>query len=553
VGLGQSIANIRLPRQATLGRSDLRQTVLGNLDIKEIASQVNFYLIPESRTVGWMPIRLPARQLKVRLNHVTVTESLLDTSERCFHDVSAQYFQTIVETKIAKMGKFTLRPRKTPKEEEKYDFGEREIGLAKDHLENELLALYWQGVRRELRYILQTLKKWQEPAFAKVSFEENYAGLASGFNTFVDQVVLSSRQSASAYDHEILGQNGDALHDGERERLSDEEKRARSKKMWEQKQSLEVIEDIRTYIDDNNDKTPIEKSRAQAALLLQSAQFLDIDKVIEYRHDDPRFSVGNAPAVPQLKAQGTNSRTGLPEFAPEDCSECHEPIQGSQFTKARVGEAPIALCTTCYYKTCTPGTIAFKKSYKHTNLQDSIDSSIARQLCGCSSVPRVDSHGRLKTLFPVSSSDEHVNHPGLSSLSCGLFRIGREVAEAKYRFTANKKSRYPTFADMRKHAIVFSRTKGAPTLADYERAEALRNKEFRTRAGFSAAHLKPQTVASLVDEKKTIAEFGAGYWITDAYEEVPIYMRHLIDKVPYGNTHMALRVGTIVIEIGAGQ
>jgi hypothetical protein len=452
-----------------------------------------------------------------------------------------------------KMGKFTLRPRQNHKEEEKYDFGERLIGPAKDHLENELLAIYWQGVRRELRYILQTLRKWQEPAFAKVSFEEeNVAGLASGFSTFVDQVVLSSRQLASAYDHEILGQGGGPLGNGEEEGLSNEEKRARAKEMWEQKQSQEVIEDIRTYLE-GNDQVPMDKVQAQAMLLLQSAQFLDIDKVIEYRHDDPRFSVGNAPAVPQLKAQGVNSRTGLPDFAPEDCSECHEPIQGSQFTKARAGEAPIALCITCYYKTCTPGTTTFTKSYKHTTLQDAIDPSLARRLCGCGSVPRADSYGRLKTLFPVSSSDSHVNHPGLSSLSCGLLRIGREVAEAKYKFTATKKSRYPTIADMRKHAMVFSRTKGAPTLADYERAEALRNKESRTKAGFAAAQLKPQTISSLVDENKTIAEFGAGYWITDAYEEMPIYMRHLVDNVPYGNTHMALRVGTIVIEIGAGQ
>ncbi|KAH8696931.1 hypothetical protein GQ44DRAFT_694414 [Phaeosphaeriaceae sp. PMI808] len=451
------------------------------------------------------------------------------------------------------MGKFTLRPRQHDKEEEKYDFGERLIGPAKDHLENELLALYWQGVKRELRYILQTLRKWQEPAFAKVSFEEeNRADPNSGFDTFVKQVVLSSRQLASEYDREILGQRGGPLNDKEGEELSDEEKRSRAKEIWEEKQSLEVIEDIRTYLD-NSDSTSLDKVRAQAMLLLQSAQFLDIDKVIEYRHDDPRFSVGNAPAVSQLKAQGINSRTGLPEFALEDCSECHESIQGSQFTKSRAGEAPIVLCITCYYKTCTPGTTAFTKSYKHTNLQDAIDPSLARRLCGCSSVPRADSYGRLKTLFPVSSSDTHVNHHGLSSLSCGLFRIGREVAEAKYKFTATKKSRFPTIADMKKHATVFSRTKGAPTLADYERAEALRNQASRTKAGFAAAQLKPQTISSLVDKNKTIAEFGAGYWITDAYEEVPMYMRHLVNNIPYGNTHMALRVGTIIIEIGAGQ
>jgi hypothetical protein len=447
----------------------------------------------------------------------------------------------------------SIHQHRGDREEQQYDYGERLIGPAKNHLQRELLHLYWQGVRRELHYILQTLRKWQDATFAKVSCEEAVqSGPPSGFDTFVNQVVLSSRQFATEYDREILGQTSGYLDDSEGAKLSSEEKRAHAKKMWEQKQSLEVMEDIRMYLN-KTDEVQIDGIQSQAMLLLQSAQFLDIDKVVEYRHDDPRFSAANAPAVPQLKVQGVNIRTGLPEFVPEDCSECHETIQGSKFTKTRAGEASLTLCITCYHKTCVPGTTAFTKSYKQTNLADAMDASVARKLCACSSVPRADSYGRLKTLFPVSSSDPHVNYPGLSSLSCGLFRIGREVAEAKYKFTATKKSRHPTIADMKKHATVFSRTKGAPTLADYEREDALRTSRFRKNAGYAPAQLKPQRITSLVDKSKTIAEFGAGYWITDAYEEMPIYMRHLVNNVPYGNTHMALRVGTIVIEIGAGQ
>jgi hypothetical protein len=65
--------------------------------------------------------------------------------------------------------------------------------------------------------------------------------------------------------------------------------------------------------------------------------------------------------------------------------------------------------------------------------------------------------------------------------------------------------------------------------------------------------LKQQKVASLVNEENTVAEFGAGYWITDQYENVPVYLKGMASRVPYGNVHMALRVGSVVIEIGADR
>ncbi|KAL6400976.1 hypothetical protein AUP68_16696 [Ilyonectria robusta] len=46
------------------------------------------------------------------------------------------------------------------------------------------------------------------------------------------------------------------------------------------------------------------------------------------------------------------------------------------------------------------------------------------------------------------------------------------------------------------------------------------------------------------------SEFGTSYGHADARESVPRILRSITDKYPYGNIHMALRFGPIIIEIG---
>jgi len=57
---------------------------------------------------------------------------------------------------------------------------------------------------------------------------------------------------------------------------------------------------------------------------------------------------------------------------------------------------------------------------------------------------------------------------------------------------------------------------------------------------------------SMVDELTTTAEFGKSYGLTDKeYEKPPVYLRAVMDKIPYGYVHMSLRIGPVLIENGA--
>ena len=63
----------------------------------------------------------------------------------------------------------------------------------------ELQQLYWNGVRRELMDIIFTLKTWQHKDFEKVALSDETDQETYGFDTFLDQVIESSRDFALQY------------------------------------------------------------------------------------------------------------------------------------------------------------------------------------------------------------------------------------------------------------------------------------------------------------------------------------------------------------------
>ena len=69
----------------------------------------------------------------------------------------------------------------------------------------ELQQLYWNGVRRELIDIIFTLKTWQHEEFEKVALSDETDQDIYGFDTFLDQVIESSRAFALQYcEHHIF-------------------------------------------------------------------------------------------------------------------------------------------------------------------------------------------------------------------------------------------------------------------------------------------------------------------------------------------------------------
>jgi hypothetical protein len=48
-----------------------------------------------------------------------------------------------------------------------------------------------------------------------------------------------------------------------------------------------------------------------------------------------------------------------------------------------------------------------------------------------------------------------------------------------------------------------------------------------------------------------VPEFGSSFGVTTGSpEDVPIFLQATTEKYPYGNVHMALRIGPVVIENG---
>lgn len=74
-----------------------------------------------------------------------------------------------------------------------------EVGSSSACLLPELAELYWTGVRNELEDILYALKEWQQPQFSEARDVETGDDFVHGFDTFVDQVCVGSRNFARRY------------------------------------------------------------------------------------------------------------------------------------------------------------------------------------------------------------------------------------------------------------------------------------------------------------------------------------------------------------------
>jgi hypothetical protein len=59
--------------------------------------------------------------------------------------------------------------------------------------------MYWNGVKREIAYILLTLRKWQQPEYASMILGDETDDFIHGFDTFVDQVSENARDFAARY------------------------------------------------------------------------------------------------------------------------------------------------------------------------------------------------------------------------------------------------------------------------------------------------------------------------------------------------------------------
>lgn len=405
------------------------------------------------------------------------------------------------------------------------------IGPAPNHLYDAMLQMYWAGVRRELPYILLTLKRWRtRDEYAKTTLPDEEDLWIHGYDTFLDQVSHSSRKFSERYRSQPsrtakpkAGKTKLTKTTTREDDPAPSYTQALEDRGWDiysEIQSMNTRHSIKADLQ-TRELQELDPLRRRARMLLQSAQFLDIDKIIEYRAPESMISFWKKPAQPQITHSSFDDGR-MPVFVPQVCGRCKNSIKSSIFRSIKNDGL---LCEDCYRRHYF-GHPDVTKVHKQCCLRKTVSLEASQDICSCMEVRRRDSKGQLRDLFPVddgpNNTDKHLNPRGEpGKVRCGLFELTDMVAEAK-------------------HASIL------PSMGVYPTLEKAR------RAG---GPIQVKNISGEIPEgKKTSTEFGSSSGATTkGAESVPFYLNDIVADYPYGNVHMALRVGPLVIENGVNK
>ena len=272
--------------------------------------------------------------------------------------------------------------------------------------------------------------------------------------------------------------------------------------------------------------------------------FLDIDKLVEDRRPLVLLRFGEKPSIPQCEnpinlykatplnlLQVTLSEFGkdcMPSLVPLHCSCCNRVVRGSSYAKYN-HSLDKSICEYCF-RTLDPGQEDYIKSYKHCVLADIITPEASRSICHCKRVRHIDRQGRPVSLFPVTPTESHRMAGNIEGEKCGLLKLPELVASAKYRGMQG-------VVVGKGEATEFKGTTGIFNL--------LRNWKGPSRV----------TSSSLIDTKERTATSGATTaFVEPAFEKlIPSFFKKYINEYPFGNVHMVLQVGPLLIENGVPE
>ncbi|KAK4171642.1 hypothetical protein QBC36DRAFT_305127 [Triangularia setosa] len=396
------------------------------------------------------------------------------------------------------------------------------IGPAANHLQDAMMLMYWAGVRRELPYILLTLQKWRtRDEYSMTVLPDEEDRYIHGYDTFLDQVNHSSRKFSDKYrknpKHREPGDKRDDRVPTYSEALED-----RGWDIYSEMQSSSIRHSIMTDLQEREIRGEDVLHR-RARMLLQSAQFLDMDKIIEYRDPEALITFWKQPTPSQITASSYDEGH-MPVLVPQMCNHCSNPIRGSIFRNIKTDQM---ICEACY-RADFYGHNDFTKVYKQCCLGKVVSAKESQEICNCIDVQRRDCEGQLRNLFPVdndlSNPEKHLNTPGANGkVRCGLYELTDMAAEAK-------------FASCRKGG-----------------AKATLGKAKR-----EGRYDLPRRVNNISGEnpegKWKTTEFGSSFGTTTkGTEDIPFYLNDIVNDYPYGNVHMALRIGPLVIENGVSK
>ncbi|KAJ3546271.1 hypothetical protein NM208_g1638 [Fusarium decemcellulare] len=386
----------------------------------------------------------------------------------------------------------SLQSRKTalslfqarPAQDKDPRFKKKLVGAASKKLKQEILKMYWKGVRDELTTILLSLHRWQtEPSFSEPLPDENVDGnnLVRGYKAFIKNVSVHP-WFADKYRGQPPG---------------------------------DTVEDMLLATE------PVGLWQKRALMLLQSAQFLDIDNLFEYRRPGIRLLNWNLPlwkrmSSPQLDLEIVKNR---PSFYARRCSECHRPIRSSSYH--HIQQETRVLCETCFRKSPDRETGQYRKRYKTCCLPSQLTHKEVAELCHCDDRHNDNEEG--------SEGSESRWPLGLEAKGrCWLFALNRQIADKKHRGTSE--------------TIIESKsTKEIEALG--QKAVDKMNRSKKSTGG-------TEKLPNLNSETGYPLNFNTSRGKALSIEEVPLYLRSHKRNYPFGNVHVALRFGPLTFENG---
>ncbi|RAL11933.1 uncharacterized protein BO97DRAFT_478319 [Aspergillus homomorphus CBS 101889] len=422
----------------------------------------------------------------------------------------------------------------------------KSIGPANEHLLSELESLYWYGVKLELENIIRTLNIWQQPEFTDVTVEDEHDNEVHGFETFIDQVSQETRAFARRYGDDkaakAASQKKTLFSTMSNTEVKEALLKAQAEQTEYQRSNIETKNEVRRNTENIVSSSAIQE---RARILLQAVGFLDMDKLIEHRPPLEDLGFWARPAIPQLTFSGFDGNWNA-QFEPLKCSDCTSIIRGSMFTKdVKLDPAnQRTVCEDCYRRSDF-GREQYTKVYKHCILAETITPELSRNLCRCLHISRLDSKGLPRGFFPISKEDNHVSAP--FTKRCKILELNTRVALAKYDGLQStvrdhmEEDKKPHGSGPKVNGRARDGEHKPPKKVTLRKDPKAAQLPLRTDSGKrnSLAHDQDSNIASAKEAR--------------ADDDIPLFFRQFAQQYPFGNVHMALRVGPLVIENGVAH
>jgi hypothetical protein len=217
----------------------------------------------------------------------------------------------------------------------------------------------------------------------------------------------------------------------------------------------------------------------------------------------------------------------MPYFIPLKCQFCQTIVRGIMFkcTNPRCNENNKYACESCYREGKHPQSHTVKY-YKHCCLHQAILPPIADSICKC---PNVRSRREPVDLFPVDEPTDHL-------ANCGLLRFEQLIAIAKAE----------SVLPWQRRRNLPRQLAGEIATTDFSKSSLKTDKS--SRGPTSATSL--DTISGPLRAKEMQNAMANSRIVHRRDPYTPLMMRCVTDRLTFGNTHMALTFGPLIIENG---